>query len=55
MNDSNLTTPAAPLFPQPAVPTVRIVSDETAQGFVIINEAEFDAKKHKKYVEKAEK
>jgi len=29
-----------------ALPTVRIVSDETADGFMIINASDFDAKKH---------
>lgn len=39
--------------PQPPVPTTKIVDADAPDGFVIINASEFDAKKHKKYVEKA--
>jgi hypothetical protein len=30
-------------IPQPPVPTVRIASDDTEQGFLIVNASDFDA------------
>jgi hypothetical protein len=32
--------------------TVKVVSDETSLGYMIINESDFDKKVHKRYVEK---
>jgi hypothetical protein len=39
---SNTDTPATLFVPQPAPPTMKIVSDETDDGFIIINRVDFD-------------
>lgn len=34
---------------QPALPTVKVVSDETEHGYIIINESDFDPAVHARY------
>lgn len=45
--------PTKQLFiPQPPLPTVKIVSSDTAEGYVVINESDFDKETMKKFSEK---
>lgn len=51
MSDENRSDPLL-VIANKAPATVKIVSDETEYGYMIINESDFDRKLHKKYVEK---
>ncbi len=47
-----MDTPTTPILPpQPAIATMKIVSDETDLGYQIINASEFDKATMKKYTE----
>lgn len=41
------------IIPSKPIDTVRVASDETESGYVIINAHEFDASKHTAYIEPA--
>lgn len=49
MPDNETRTPL--LAPQPPLPTVKIKSDDTSSGFIVINESDFDKATMDKYVE----
>jgi hypothetical protein len=53
ITDEVSAPPKLVLHPAPPLATVRIVSDETESGFVIVNESDFDKKTMKLFVEKS--
>jgi hypothetical protein len=53
MSDENRSDPLL-VIADKSPTTVKIQSDETEYGYMIINESDFDRKTMKKYVEKAQ-